>query len=69
MRPLLKEPVTLDVLTAVKKQYERRMNIHLLYYRLFTSNDLLDQTANSIVSVKKTQIDGLDKRDWNSYLI
>jgi len=69
IKPFINEDKTLEVFTAVRKKFISRMNRHLLYYRLFTSNDLLDRKTNDITNVKKIKIEDLNPKDWNVYKI
>lgn len=69
MQPLLKETVSYDCVTAVKKSYFSRMNLRYPYYRLTTSNHLLDREINHISKIDKINYEGLDDSEWTVYKI
>lgn len=69
VRPLLKENVSYDCVTAVKKSYFRSMNLRYPYYRLTASNHLLNRDINHISSIEKINYEGLEEREWTVYKI
>lgn len=64
VRPFIKESKSYTVKTAIRKQFKSIMGEHLLYYRLATTNDLLDTKFNPI-----TKIDKKKTKDWIEYSI
>ena len=69
MQPLLKEAVSYDCVTAVKKSYFRRMNLRYPYYRLTASNHLLDREINHISRIDKINYQDLNDSEWTVYKI
>jgi C-terminal processing protease CtpA/Prc len=69
VRPLLKESVEINRITAVKKSYFTRMNVRYAYYRLTTTNHLLKKRINHITNIDKIEYDGLNESEWNVYKI